>query len=140
MTCLLPSPTPFLIESKCAIYWMLGSLAQAQESSECEVSLKGILHQPVDVCLPRGSFTGKVEKKRFPANSSFGVGGPHWTRNRFLLFKTGRPWMEVSDVMALFLSLLFLSLFIFFFKNESSECTSLGVSGKVLKTAADRTV
>ncbi|KAK7816371.1 hypothetical protein U0070_020886 [Myodes glareolus] len=33
---------------------MLGSLAQAQESSECEVSLKGILHQPVDVCLPRG--------------------------------------------------------------------------------------
>lgn len=44
---------------------MLGSLALSQESSECEVSLKGILHQPVDVCLPRGSSTGKVEKEVF---------------------------------------------------------------------------
>ena len=53
---------------------MLGSLAQAQESSECEVSLKGILHQPVDVCLPRGSFTGKVEKEGVP-EKVFWVGG-----------------------------------------------------------------
>lgn len=44
---------------------MLGSLALSQESSECEVSLKGILHQPVDGCLPPGSSTGKVEKEAF---------------------------------------------------------------------------
>lgn len=73
---------------------MLGSLAQAQESSECEVSLKGILHQPVDVCLPRGSFPGKVEKEVI-GNKFFLWGwGNTLDYNGFLLFKTGRPWME----------------------------------------------
>lgn len=84
---------------------MLGSLAQAQESSECEVSLKGILHQPVDVCLPRGSFPGKVEKEVVHNKFFFWGWGNTLDYNGFLLFKTGRPWMEVSDV----------ALFFFFF-------------------------
>ncbi|XP_051003760.1 discoidin domain-containing receptor 2 isoform X1 [Acomys russatus] len=71
---------------------MLGSLARAQESSECEVSLKGILHQPVDVCLPRGSFTGKVEKEAL--HSLLLDCGSILDYNCFLPFKTERPWMD----------------------------------------------
>lgn len=77
---------------------MLGSLARAQESSECEVSLKGILHQPVDVCLPRGSFTGKVEKDVVQEKFFFCVGGTYWIITVFFLSKLGVPGLEVSDV------------------------------------------
>jgi hypothetical protein len=76
---------------------MLGSLAQAQESSECEVSLKGILHQPVDVCLPRGSFTGKVEKEVVP-EKVFWVGGTYWIITVSFSSNLGVPGLEVSDV------------------------------------------
>lgn len=73
---------------------MLGSLAWAQESSECEVSLKGILHQPVDVCLPRGSFTGKVEKDVVQEKFFFCVWGTYWIITVFFLSKLGVPGLE----------------------------------------------
>lgn len=109
---------------------MLGSLAQAQESSECEVSLKGILHQPVDVCLPRGSFTGKVEKEGVHEKVFFWVGGTYWIITVYFFSNLGVPGLEVSDVAPSSLP----PPSFFFSKNESSKWTSLGVSGKVRKS------
>lgn len=106
---------------------MLGSLALSQESSECEVSLKGILHQPVDVCLPPCSFTGKVEKEAF--------------HNKFFLLGCGNA-VDYSSVFFLQncallderkLCVFLPSIFFFFSENESSEYTFPGVSGNVLK-------
>lgn len=42
---------------------MPGSLARSQESSECKVSLKGVLHQPVGECRHRAPPPAQWKKK-----------------------------------------------------------------------------
>lgn len=58
--------------------------------------------------------------------------GTYWIITVFFFSNLGVPGLEVSDVALS--SLLPPPLHFFFSKNESSKWTSLGVSGKVLKS------
>lgn len=119
MTFLLPSPTPFLIETKCAIYWMLGSLALSQESSECEFLSKASCISLWMYAYHGSSSTGKVERS-VSQQILFGLGEHLWIIALFSSIQN----CALLDERKLCVLIFFLHFFFSLFKNESSRYPS----------------